>query len=180
MAMQPKWVSDAAATSSAPNAEKLVLAADTLMRHLWHGGDITTSTTPGCGLKPHAPIWGTKPDKETFNPIAGVQKGLWWGTMIVKLQRRDVEVAIHPDGSAICVFEKVSGALRCCPCCNIVDQALLFLVVVEDDGSGVLKACEAHELAAKTPADGIQLLKEKFAWPSESHFGPCSKVIGDR
>jgi len=179
--MQPEWIAEVAGASAAPNAEKMIVVADAVMRQIWYGGDITTSTTPGCCLKAHAPIYGIKPGKDKTTPILHIQKTIAGGFMkVAKFSRRDVEIAIHPDGSAISVFETVSGHLKCCPCCNLMVQPLIMVMKMEDDGNGVLKACEVHELAAKTPLESKQLLVEKLGWPSDTQYVSCSSDIGAR
>ncbi|KAJ1495254.1 hypothetical protein T484DRAFT_1876345 [Baffinella frigidus] len=131
-------------------------------------GDINDVALPDCELTQHPPLLGAK--KETVMHSGVLRKTFNSALPWVAMRRDNAHVALHPEGTAICIFHVLSVKLGCFPCCNLVRAPMIFLANVASDPSGVLKMSSMHEYAAKDPAEALKLLVEKCGWPEGTTF----------
>ena len=115
---------------STPNSEALVALYGGFVELLGNyshidlsAGDMSTVALPDCELTQHPPFMGLK--KDTTLKLRDMRKMMASRLPFMKFRRDNVHVALHPEGKAIAVFQRVSVKLACFPCFNIMDVATL-------------------------------------------------------
>lgn len=130
------------------------------------GGDLEAFTTRDAVLEVHAPLWGTKPGKESPIPAkqarASLAQALRWFTV----RRHDMHIALHPDDTSLCLFFVVRIRPKLLPV-TIRTVSLVFLVCYAETDEG-LRISRVDEWASSTPREAGDLIKDKFGWPESA------------
>lgn len=162
--------------AQAPNGAKLTALYNAYEDTMGYETSSATSkdyraiTTSDVTFTAHAPVWGTKPEKEKSITIEELRKNLKPLLMLANVHRVGMQTALHPEGKGIAVCFTAAGYLKFSPCFAFIRQKLVFLMEVREDDAGNLKVCAYHEYEAKSPEESLVILKTNHNWPENSKF----------
>ena len=133
-------------------------------------GDMSGFATADCTLTAHAPLWGTKEGEEEPILASDVQATLSKALKRTRIARHDMHMALHPNGTSICLYFLVKGKIRPLPL-NVLKVPLAFVVNAVSTPEG-LRLHDIHEWSAETPGDARKVLVENCGWPQETELVP--------
>jgi hypothetical protein len=139
------------------------------------GGNTEAFATRDAVLEVHAPLWGTKPGKETPVPAEQVRAALSRALRWFTVHRHDMHIALHPDDPSLCVFFVAKIRPKFLPI-TIRTVPLVSLVSYAETDRG-LRIRRVDEWAAHTPKEAERLIKEKLGWPDSVTLEPA-RVFG--
>ncbi len=132
--------------------------------------DLSSFTTSNATLIAHAPLWGTKDGEEEAVPVAEVRKRLARLLRISRPSRHNLHLALHPDGSQLCLFFELKARLRLLPI-TLRTIPLAFVVLGAETADG-LRINAVHEWAADDPAAARQVVIDEHGWPADTVLRP--------
>ena len=132
--------------------------------------DFSSFATPDCALTAHAPLWGTKEGAEQLVPMFVVRKRLARLLKWVRLTRRDMQLAIHPNGDALGIFVRVEGRLPFLPI-TVRSMPLAFVVTAAETADG-LRVSQIDEWSAADPEAARRILVDHHDWPADTALHP--------
>ncbi|MFK7987596.1 MAG: hypothetical protein AB8I08_16370 [Sandaracinaceae bacterium] len=130
------------------------------------GCDLGEFLTPECTLTAHAPLWGTKVGEEEAVPAAEVRRRLARSLRWMRVARHEMHMALHPDGTAVCLFFVVKGRFFLLPF-DLIKVPLLFVVNTANTPHG-LRIHEIHEWPAQDPQAAWETMVTQLGWPAEA------------
>ncbi|KAJ1638283.1 hypothetical protein T492DRAFT_833730 [Pavlovales sp. CCMP2436] len=123
--------------------------------------DLSAVALPDAALTAHAPLWGTKAGKEKAVPLPEVLSTLNGLFRFAAITRHAMQLALHPDGSAVCFFCEVKIKLKACPCGALTTVPLILVANVTRKGDAsplIPLIATVHEYPAKNVDEGAALL----------------------
>ncbi|TFC60333.1 hypothetical protein E3O62_06365 [Cryobacterium sp. TMT2-15-1] len=132
--------------------------------------DFSAFATSDCTVTAHAPLWGTKEGAERAIPIQDVRQQLARLLKWARVTRRDMQLAIHPDGDALGIFVRVEGRLPLLPI-TVRTMRLAFVVTAAKTADG-LRISKVDEWSAADPEAARRILVDHHDWPADTALHP--------
>jgi hypothetical protein len=133
-------------------------------------GDLSSFTTGDASLTAHAPLWGTKEGEEEAVPVAEVRRRLARLLRFARAHRHNLHLALHPDGTQLCLFFELKPRLRVLSI-PLRTVTMAFVVLATETADGV-RITAIHEWDAADPQAAAKVVINEHGWPADTTLNP--------